>query len=202
MSDLTPVNETQVSGLSIASMANIIKSHLNDFLSTNYGGIAVVAASENEISLPGFNNCNGPRAKLYFVGEAPYGDESTSDVTGVVIRDFELVIERAKLMTAVRNTALTTNYAATGNFYDQVEGIRDVIRGTVLPTPMVQNPPILRAVRAHPVSDKQLVDAFTISFSIICQIGRITYTPAAIDSYPQTDFVQYGDGGPIPNNAF
>jgi len=175
-------------GVDISSMCNIIKSQLNDW-ATQEQGIAVIAEDINEKVLIGFNNCIGPKCLIVFVGEEVYGDESTSDMTGWTKRTFDVVIQRGKILSDPRNSALTNINGPAKSFYSLVEKARDVCRTIIWPAPMCYNPTIYHNIRPGEQSG-WLMDSYIISFSILVQIGRIQTEPAELGG---GEFVRLND---------
>lgn len=188
-------NENQINGVSIGSMCNVIKNVLNDYLSAELQGIAIISENEREWLLPGYTNCIGPKCLIYFVGESSYGDESISDVTARVVRDFEIIVQRGKILGDPRNTSLTTSQGPSLSFFSMAELIRDKVRALIFPTPMVFNPVQFKGMRAgSTTTDNRLIDSYIISISILCQIPRITVSPPELGGgYTNNDFLQLTD---------
>jgi hypothetical protein len=107
--------ETQLKS-DIASLCNYFNRIINDWAVQEKGACFVVEDAEEKINI-GFNNCIGPRCLLRFISQNPYGDSSISDVNGRVIRNFELIINRGKLLTDPRNSSLSNNVGPAKSFY-------------------------------------------------------------------------------------
>lgn len=192
MSDSSIKQQTKISW-----QCNFAANVLNDFC-IQRGGAAIVAENTSEKLLIGYNNAVGPKCCVAYIGEEPYGDESTQELTGRVIRHFDVLVSRGKIFADPRNSSLTTPTGASEAFYDQLEQIRDVVRTLIWSTPVVYNPTLYKGIRAvDNGADK--IDSFIISFALIVQIGRIQVdAPEVAPNPPQ--WVQINDNENIVNN--
>lgn len=181
----------------IGWQCNFTKDILTDFC-IQKGGAAIVAENMDEKLLTGFNNAVGPKCCIAYIGEEPYGSDDTQELTGRVIRHFDVLVTRGKIFSDPRNSALTSANGPSEAFYDQVEAIRDVIRTLIWPTPVIYNPTIYKGIR--PVDNGTYkIDSYIISFALIVQIGRIQVDAPEVSSTPP-QWLQINDNENIQFN--
>lgn len=196
--DNNTIMQSNGQGVGISDMANIIKDTLNDYCGQQ-GGVAVIAADPHEKLMIGYNNAVGIKCLICFVGEESDGDASISDATGRVKRDFDIIIQRGKILSEPRNTSLTTHNGPARDFYSQVEEIRDLCRCIIWPTPFVHNPANYNSLRPGQ-SDGWLMDSYILSFSLLTQIGRVAVNPPQLSRPDGSPFVQLEDPEGIQQN--
>jgi hypothetical protein len=167
-------------GTDIASMTNYINGFLNDWAVKNQG-VSFIGEEDVEKINIGFNTCIGPRVLLVFIAENPDGE--LAELTGRVKRDYDIIIQRGKLLTQPRNNTLTNTNGAARPFYQLVEECRDIARGVIFPTPMVYNPVIYNGIRPG-ASEGWLMDSYIISISVLCADGRIQTLPSELATGP------------------
>jgi len=172
-------NEEQL-GISISNQCNFIKSVLADWAATQQG-ICIVGEHVTEKLLTGFNNVIGPKLIITFVSEEAYGSEDVQELLGMTRRYFDILIQRGKILSDPRNSALTTVTGPSRPFYDLVEECRDKLRCLEFPTPMVLNPPEYHGIRPLQ-SENWLLDSYVISISTLTQIGRPAFNPGALSN--------------------
>lgn len=186
----------------ICSMTNFIAEYVNGW-AIQEKGIAVVAENLDEKVLPGWNHTVGPKCLVVFSGEELWGDQSVADLVGWAKRNFEVIIERGKLLTDPRNSALTKTYGASKPFYRLVEECRDTIRGMLFPSQLVYNPVMYNGMTPGRQSEKNewLLDSYIISFSVLCQIPRLEFLPPQLGGGQGQDWVNL-QGTPLyPNTS-
>ena len=150
------------------------------------------ADNVDEKLLIGYNNSIGPRCMIVFLSEESSSPEDIKELTGRVMRTYDVVIERGKSLTYPRNLDMTKTYGPSRPFYDLVEEARNVIRCIIWPTPMVYNPTIYNSIRPGRQNEKYdwLIDSYIINFSILLEIGRIQTIPPQLGTGP---FLQLSD---------
>lgn len=183
-------------GVSISAQCNRIKEVLNDFAAGEQG-ICIVAENINEKLLTGFNNVIGPKILVAFVSEEAYGSEDVQELLGMTRRYFDILIQRGKILSDPRNSALSNTTGPSKPFYDLLEDCRDAVRTIEWPTPMVLNPIEYHGMK--PFSQENwLMDSYIISISILTQIGRVQFQPPQIAA--NGPFVQL-DNTPVQFNT-
>jgi hypothetical protein len=181
-------NESNLN-VSISDQCNEIKSAINDWIKEQ-GGIVVVAQNVNEKVMTGYNNCIGPKALIVFVEETPLGESDVDELTGLVRRYFDIVVERPKIMSDPRNTDLTNRTAGVSKpLYDLVEECRDKIKSIIWSSPMVQNPCEFHGIRPGAQTD-WLMNSYIISISTIVQTGREQVNPTQLGGGQGNDWIQ------------
>jgi len=191
-------NESNL-GVSISDQTLIIKNTLNDWASENQG-ICIVCENIEEKLLTGFSNVIGPKILVQFIGEESIGDESVQELLGHVRRSFDILVQRGKVLSDPRNTALTTITGPSRPFYNIVEEIRDKIRCIIWPSPMTTNPTEYHGIRPFE-NGNWLLDSYVINVSIVTQIGRVQATPGALGGGNGNDWVQLSDSLPQPSTV-
>jgi hypothetical protein len=162
----------------IGALLLYVNGVMDDWATQENGRCFIIEESEEKLEL-GFNNCVGPRCLLRFISQSPYGDSSISDINGRVERRYELIINRGKLLTHPRYSGLVNNIGPSKAFYTLLTSAYDTLRSIVLPG-YCFNPVIMGDIHQDG-SAEWLMDCYVISFSIICEIGRVQYTPFAPD---------------------
>ena len=165
-------NESQL-GVDIPQMTNTIREYLNDWALQENGACFIAEDNTEKINI-GFNNCVGPRVLIIFTGELPDGENS--ELTGRVRRNYDVIVQRGKILNEPRNSALTTTNGSAKPFYALVEGAREVVRSIIFPQNCVYNPPIYQGIMPAAQSG-WLMDSYIISFSILMAIPRIQSAP-------------------------
>jgi hypothetical protein len=110
-----------------------------------------------------------------YQGEAPYGDDSVSHLTGMVKRDWNIIIERTKTDTEPRNLDLTSTIGSAVPFYTLAEQLRDVVRAILWPQPECYNPTLFNDMRGEKMEGEYSIRKFVISISVLVQIPRIVF---------------------------
>jgi hypothetical protein len=169
-------------GISISEQANFLKTVLSDWVSLNQG-VAVIAAEVDEKLMLGFQNLIGPKILITYLGEDAGGSEDVKELLDMSIRHWDVLIQRGKMLTFPRNTALTKDVGPVRNFYDLVEECRDTIRTLELPTPMCLNPVVYNSVR--PAAEVGwMMDSYIINFDIWTRIGRVQIEAPQLSTGP------------------
>lgn len=159
--------------VTIPDMANQFKSILSDW-AAKYGGVCFIAEDDQEKINIGFNNCVGPRVLIVFTGEEPYLSEDISDQVPWERRNWDILIQRGKVMSDPRNSSLTTANGPSKAFYALMEECRDVMRCIQLPQAVCYNPIEYKGIRPGQ-SELWLMDNYIMSFTTLVQIPRIQY---------------------------
>jgi hypothetical protein len=162
-------------GIDIVSMTNNINRIVNDW-ALFYGGISNVYKVGMDNAQWGYDNTVGPKCLVEYKGENTYGDESVSHLTGYVIRDFDIIVERMETDTEPRSIDLVTTVGAAVPFLTLAGELRNLVRSILLPEPACYNPVIYRGMTMER-KDEEMRNKAIISIQIICQIPRIQFYP-------------------------